>query len=71
MLNSGVTSDTTGKAAIASEIPRMNFLPGKSSRAIAYAASVANTMLISVAIVTIPIEFRSAEVNNVVSNTVS
>ena len=35
MLNSGLTSETTGKAAMARARPRMNFLPGKSSRAMA------------------------------------
>ena len=37
-LNSGLTSETTGKAAMAKAMDRIRRLPGKSSRAIPYAA---------------------------------
>ena len=68
--NSGPTSDTTGNIAIARANDRIAFLPGDSSRAIAYATSVANTTPITVAISEMPIELISAAVNRSVLKTV-
>ncbi len=59
-LNSGVTIEMTGKIATASAVDRMSFLPGKSSRAMAYAANIARKQAIAVAMRTMPNEFRSA-----------
>src|SRR2546430_3478670 len=68
--NSGPTSDTTGNMAIASAKFRISFLPGKSSRAIAYATKVAKTTPTAVAMSEMPIELISAEVNRSVLKTV-
>src|SRR4051794_7290571 len=62
-LNSGVTMEMTGKIATPSAVPRMSFFPGKSSRAMAYAANIDSTHEMNVAIRQIPNEFRSAGKN--------
>src|SRR4051812_8348248 len=62
-LNSGPTSETTGNIAMARATDRINFLPGKSRRAIAYAANIATTTPMIVDSSEIPIELRSALVN--------
>src|ERR1700730_8113712 len=69
-LNSGLIKDTTGKAAMARATDRINLLPGNSSRAMPYAAKVANTTLIRVEMATMPIELRSALVKRLVLKTV-
>src|SRR5690349_9719469 len=69
-LNSGPTSATTGNIAIASAVDRMIRLPGKSSRAIAYAANIATTTPMTVDSSEMPIELRSALVNRPVLKTV-
>ncbi len=69
-LNNGPTSETTGNIAMASANDRMIFLPGNSSRAIAYATSVAKTTPMNVAMMEMPIELISADVNRSVLNTV-
>ncbi len=63
MSNSGLTSEICGNIAISSATPTRIFLPGKSSRAIAYAAMVPMTTAITVAISPMPIELISALVN--------
>ena len=63
MSNSGPTSETTGNIAIASAIVSTSFLPLNSSRAIAYAASVAMMTESSVAIRLMPIELMIARRN--------
>src|SRR5690606_26379617 len=63
-LNNGVTIEMTGKIATASAVVRITRLPGKSSRAIAYAAKVARTTEMNVAISEIPMELRSADKNS-------
>ena len=60
MSNSGPTSATTGNIAIASAIDSTSRLPLKSSRAIAYAASVAKITDRNVAMSAMPNELRSA-----------
>ena len=60
ILNSGVTSAICGNIEISSDIPTIAVLPGKSSRAIAYAAIVPSTSAMNVAIRQMPIELRSA-----------
>jgi hypothetical protein len=64
MLNSGVTSEIAGNIAISNAIPMRMLLPGKASRATAYAAIEANTTAMIVEITEIPIELISARVNN-------
>ena len=71
MLNSGPTSAACGNMAIASAIDSRTFLPGNSSRAIAYAANIATITDSTVAINATPTELRSALVNRVSLNTVS
>ena len=59
-LNSGVTIEITGKIDTASAEVRTSFLPGKSSRAIAYAQNIASTTAMDVAISEMPMELRRA-----------
>src|SRR3954463_13882446 len=59
-LNSGVTIEMTGKIATARAVPRISFFPGKSSRAMAYAANIDSRQEMNVAIRQIPNEFRRA-----------
>src|SRR5919112_4076156 len=59
-LNSGVTIEMTGKMATASAVDRISFLPGKSRRAMAYAANIARMHEIAVAMRQMPNELRSA-----------
>ena len=61
MLNNGVTSEIAGNIAISSAMPISSLLPGKSSRAMAYAAIAPITTAITVVITPIPIELISAE----------
>src|SRR5690606_32186780 len=58
--NRGATREITGKNDTARDTSRIIFLPGKSSRAIAYAQNVARTTLITVAIRHTMIELRRA-----------
>ena len=69
MSNSGPTSETTGNIAIASDIESTRRLPLNSSRAIAYAASVATITESTVAIRLIPIELKIAFRNCSLSHT--
>ena len=62
MSKSGLTTEICGKIAIASAAPSRSRLPGKSSRAIAYAALVASTTAMNVLMSAIPMELRSADV---------
>ena len=71
MLNSGPTRAACGNMAMASAIDSRSFLPGKSSRAMAYAANIATTTESAVAMSAMPNELRSAEVNSESLNTVS
>ena len=71
MLNSGPTSAACGNIAIARAIDSRSLLPGKSRRAIAYAANIAMTTDRRVAISEMPMELRSALVNSESLNTVS
>ena len=64
MLNSGPTSAACGNIAMPSASDSSTFLPGNSRRAIAYAANIAMTTEISVAISAMPIELISALVNS-------
>ena len=50
----------TGKIATPSAVDRISFLPGKSSRAMAYAANIDRTHEMNVAIRQMPNELRSA-----------
>ena len=61
-LYSGPTSDICGNIATPSVTARMIVFPGKSRRAIAYAAEDASTTARNVEISAIPIELRSAAV---------
>jgi hypothetical protein len=61
MLNRGVTMEITGKIDTPSAVVRMTRFPGKSRRAMAYAARVASTTATAVAMSEMPIEFRRAE----------
>ena len=61
MLNSGVTREICGNIVINRAAPTSSRLPGKSSRAIAYAAIAPSTTAITVVINPIPIELISAE----------
>jgi len=70
MSNSGPTSATVGNIAIARAMERISFLPGNCRRAIAYAATVAIATDRNVAMSEIASEFRSADVNRSVWNTV-
>ncbi len=63
MSNSGETSDTCGNIAISRETPTSTFLPGKSSRLIAYAAIAPSTTAMAVAISAMPMELISARTN--------
>ena len=56
MSKSGPTVEIGGNMAIASAPARTSALPGKSRRAMAYAANAASTIAIVVAISAIPIE---------------
>lgn len=67
MSNSGDTSEIGGNIAISSDSPISSRLPGKRSRATAYAAIVPSTTAITVAISAMPIELTSARVNSDVS----
>ncbi len=60
MSNSGPTSETTGNIAIASASESTTRLPLNSSRAMAYAASVAKMTDRTVAIIAMPNELISA-----------
>ncbi len=60
ILNSGVTSAICGNIETSSDIATMVRLPGKSSRAIAYAAIVPSTSAMNVEIRQMPIELISA-----------
>ena len=64
MSNNGPISDTTGNIAMASDIESTSRLPLNSSRAIAYAASVATITESTVAIRLMPIELRMARGKN-------
>jgi len=64
MLNSGVTSEMSGNIAISSDIPMSARLPGKLSRATAYAAIEASTTEMKVAIRPIPMELSNGRVNS-------
>src|SRR3712207_6269198 len=55
-LNSGVTIEMTGKIATPSAVDRISRLPGKSSRAMAYAANIASRQEIAVAMRQMPNE---------------
>src|SRR5215469_14509160 len=68
MLNSGFTSEISGNIAISSDTPMSRPLPGKCSRAIAYAAMVASMTEITVEISPIPIELISGRTNCAVWN---
>ena len=59
-MNSGVTSAICGNIEISSDIATIAVLPGKSSRAIAYAAIVPRTRAMNVEIRQMPIELISA-----------
>ena len=59
-----------GNAVTARERLSTNRRPGKSKRVVAYAAPTAKASDMTVAIVAIPRELRSAEVNSVVFRTV-
>src|SRR4051812_17446633 len=59
-LNSGVTIEITGKMATPRAAERISRLPGKSSRAIAYAANIDRMHEMNVAIRQMPKELRSA-----------
>ncbi len=59
MSKSGPTVEIGGNMAIASAPARTSALPGKLSRAIAYAANAARTIAIVVAIRAMPIELMS------------
>src|SRR3954468_17533168 len=59
-LNSGVTIEITGKIATPRAADRMSRLPGKSNRAIAYAANIDRKQDMNVAIRQMPKELRSA-----------
>ena len=63
MLNSGVASAMAGNIAISSDTPIRTCLPGKFSRATAYAAIEASTTAMNVAISPMPIELRSGRRN--------
>ena len=63
MSKSGLTTEICGKITIASAAARARSrLPGKSSRAIAYAALVARTTAMNVLMTAIPMELRNADV---------
>ena len=64
MSNSGPISETTGNIAMASDMVSTSRLPLNSSRAIAYAASVATITLSVVAIRLMPIELMIARGKN-------
>ena len=64
MLNNGVTSEIAGNIAMSSDMPMSALLPGKSSRATAYAAIEANTTAMNVEMSAMPIELTSARVNS-------
>src|SRR5688572_23973358 len=64
MLNSGPTRAAWGNIAMARAIDSSSRLPGKSSRAMAYAANIAMTTDSRVAMKAMPMELRSALVNN-------
>src|SRR5262245_26266307 len=70
MLNSGPTRAACGNMAMASAIDSSAFLPGYSSRAMAYAANIATITDSSVAMIAMPNELRSALVNSSSLNTV-
>src|SRR3954451_2106977 len=59
ILNSGVTSAICGNIETSSDIATMVRLPGKSSRAMAYAAMVPSTRAMNVEIRQMPIELIS------------
>jgi hypothetical protein len=56
ILKSGVTSAICGNIEISNDMPTMAFLPGKSRRAMAYAAMVPRTSATKVEIRQMPIE---------------
>ena len=60
ILNSGVTRAICGNIEMSSARATMIFLPGNSSRAIAYAAIVPKMMAMNVAMMQMPIEFSRA-----------
>ena len=64
ILNSGVTSAICGNIEISSDIATIAFLPGKSSRAMAYAAMVPSTSATKVEIRQMPIELISARMKS-------
>lgn len=63
MSNSGPTTEIGGNIAIASAPARIMNLPGKSSRAIAYAVNDASVTAITVAMRAIRIELTSGRRN--------
>jgi len=64
MLNSGPMIDTGGNIAIASAPDSSSDLPGKASRAMAYAASEAITTAVTVVMSEMPIELISGRTNS-------
>ena len=64
ILNSGVTSAICGNIEISSDIADDRRLPGKSRRAMAYAAMVPSTSATKVAIRQMPIELISARMKS-------
>src|SRR2546430_13166796 len=64
MLNSGVTSEIAGNMAMSSDMPISRPLPGKLSRATAYAAMDANTTAMNVEMRAMPMELTRARVNS-------